>query len=70
MIKRLFFKQAYEQFQPTDYPGITTGNPPQPMSLFDLSIDPGEQHNIASEHPDVVKRLKALYDEVAKASDQ
>jgi hypothetical protein len=40
------------------------------MSLFDLSIDPGEQRNIASEHPDVVKRLKALYDEVAKASDQ
>jgi len=60
----------YEQFQPSDYPGIITGDPPQAMSLFDLSTDPGEQHNIASEQPDVVKRLKALYDELAKATDK
>ena len=30
------------------------------MSLFDLSIDPAEQHNIASEQPDVVKRFTEL----------
>ena len=55
----------YEQYQPTDYPGLRTGDAPQPMALFDLSTDPGEQHNIAAEHPDEVKRLKALYDEAA-----
>jgi len=60
----------YEQFQPSAYPGLTTGDAPQPMSLFDLSTDPGEQHNIASEQPDVVKRLKALYDEVANPSEK
>ena len=55
----------YERYQPTDYPGLRTGDAPQPMALFDLSTDPGEQHNIAAEHPDEVKRLKALYDEAA-----
>src|SRR2546428_4746644 len=56
----------YEQYQPTDYPGLRTGDAPQPMALFDLSTDPGGQHNVANEHPEVVKRLKTLYDEMAK----
>ena len=56
----------YEQYQPSDYPGLRTGDAPQPMSLFDLSADPGEQHNVADQNPDVVKRLKTSYDEVAK----
>lgn len=30
------------------------------LSLFDLKSDPGEQKNVAAEHPDVVKRLTAL----------
>ncbi len=56
----------YEQYQPSDYPGLRTGDPPQPMALFDLSTDPAEQHNIAAEHPEQVKRLKALYEQVVK----
>jgi len=60
----------YEQYQPADFPGLTTGDSPQPMSLFDLSTDPGEQHNVASEHPDIVKRLKERYDEVAGESSK
>jgi hypothetical protein len=36
------------------------------MALFDLSTDPTEQHNVAAANPDVVKRLKAQYDAVAK----
>ena len=51
----------YEQYQPTDYPGLRTGDPAKAMALFDLSTDPAEQHNVADAHPDQVKRLKALY---------
>jgi arylsulfatase A-like enzyme len=56
----------YEQYQPTDYPGARTGDAPRAMALFDLSVDPGEQHNVAEVHPDVVRRLKALYDQTAQ----
>ena len=31
--------------------------------LFDLEADPSEQRDVADSHPDVVKRLKALFDE-------
>jgi N-acetylgalactosamine-6-sulfatase len=49
----------YEQYQPSDYPGIRTGDLPRAMSLFDLENDPAEQHDVAAEHADVVARLKA-----------
>src|SRR5262249_4114004 len=29
-----------------------------PVALYDLKADPGEQHDVASEHPDVAHRLK------------
>lgn len=32
------------------------------MMLFDLEADPGEQQNIAGQHPDIVADLKAEYD--------
>ena len=56
----------YEQHQPSDYPGLRTGDAPQAMALFDLSSDPAEQHNVADANPDVVQRLKSKYDQVAK----
>jgi uncharacterized sulfatase len=56
----------YEQNSPQDYPGIRTGDAPQAMALFDLANDPSEQHNVAAEHPEVVQRLKAQYDEFRK----
>ena len=52
----------YEQYHPSNYPGLTTGDKPGPMMLFDLKADPGEQHNVASENVEVVQRLKAHYD--------
>ena len=33
------------------------------LALYDLSVDPGEAHNLAESHPDIVARLMALMDE-------
>jgi hypothetical protein len=54
----------YEQCRPAEYPGLRTGDAPRAMSLFDLENDPGEQHDVAAQHPDVVARLKARFDKV------
>jgi uncharacterized sulfatase len=56
----------YEQCHPSQYPGLETGDAPKPMMLFDLKRDPGEQHDVAAEHPEVVARLKRAYDEMLK----
>ena len=40
------------------------------MSLFDLTNDPGEQHDVAAEHPEIVARLKARYDELVASMGQ
>lgn len=53
----------FEQPHPTRYPGVLTGDARKDMMLFDLDADPSEQHDVADSHPDVVKRLKALFDE-------
>jgi len=52
----------YEQARPSAYPGATSGDGPKDMMLFDIEADPAEQHDVAGQNPDVVKRLKALYD--------
>jgi uncharacterized sulfatase len=54
----------YEQCTPRDVPGVYTGDEPKRMMLFNLDDDPAEQHDVAAQHPDVVKRLKKLFDEV------
>jgi hypothetical protein len=30
--------------------------------LFDMEADPSEQHDVAGAHPDVVQRLKSMFD--------
>jgi arylsulfatase A-like enzyme len=57
----------FEQYQPSDYPGVTTGDKPQAMALCDLIADPSEQHNVAAAQPDVVERLKAHFDAMVAA---
>jgi arylsulfatase A-like enzyme len=52
----------YEQARPSAYPGSIDGDDPKNMMLFDIEADPAEQHDVSKQHPDVVKRLKALYD--------
>jgi len=56
----------YEQAQPAEHPGLRTGDAPKPMQLFDLQSDPGEQRDVAAQHPDEVARLKAAYDAINK----
>jgi hypothetical protein len=56
----------YEQYQPSDYPGLRTGDETRASSLFDLENDPGEQHDVAGQHPEVVARLKARFDEMVR----
>ncbi len=52
----------YEQAQPSEHPGLTSGAEPAAMQLFDLKADSGEQKDVAAMHPDVVARLKKAFD--------
>ena len=54
----------YEQPGPDEYPGVRTGDLPRAMSLFDLENDPAEQHDLTTQHTDVVARLKARFDQI------
>jgi uncharacterized sulfatase len=56
----------YEQYKPTAFPGVATGDQGPPPLLFNLVSDPAEQHNVAEQHPEVVARLTKLYDEVSR----
>jgi uncharacterized sulfatase len=57
----------YEQAKPNQHPGLTSGDKPKRMMLFDLQSDPGEQHDVADQHPQVVKRLQTMFDKTAAA---
>ena len=41
---------------------VNVSNRPDAWELYDLSADPGEETDVAQEHPDVVRRLAATYD--------
>ncbi len=55
----------YEQARPSAYPGVIGGDGPRSMMLFDIEADPAEQRDVSKQNPDVVKRLKAIYDKMA-----
>ena len=52
----------YEQARPSEFPGVTTGDQFDGVALFDLEADAAEQHDLTDERPEVVKRLKSVYD--------
>ncbi|MBL9194461.1 MAG: sulfatase [Opitutaceae bacterium] len=58
----------YDQYQPHHHPGVTTGDAPAPMQLFDLLADPAEQHDVAPAQPETVARLRTLYDQFVQAA--
>ncbi|QDT96086.1 sulfatase family protein [Gimesia aquarii] len=61
----------YEQAMPNQFPGLVSGDQPASMMLFNLKDDSAEQHNVAKQNPQVVARLKKLYDEMhAQVPDQ
>ncbi len=51
----------YEQYNLDAHPGLSTGDAPAAGQLFDLQNDPGEQHDVAAQHPDIVERLQAQH---------
>ena len=52
-----------EQYSPRDFPGLTSGDESRGPALFDLASDPGEQKNVAEQHPEVVERLSKRFAE-------
>jgi uncharacterized sulfatase len=52
----------YEQANPGMYPGVEGGDAAKPMMLFDLEADPREQRDVAAANPEVVQRLRGLFD--------
>ena len=56
----------YEQAPPSQYPGVRSGDAPRPMMLFNLEADLAEQHDVAAQHPDVVERLRRMFEEMER----
>jgi arylsulfatase A-like enzyme len=54
----------HEQARPNQYPGVRTGDAAKPLMLFDLETDPSEQHDVAGAHPEVVERLKTMFERI------
>jgi N-acetylgalactosamine-6-sulfatase len=54
-----------EQYKPTDFPGLTSGDTSTGAALFDLATDPSEQKNVAAQHPEIVVRLQAQFEKMA-----
>jgi arylsulfatase A-like enzyme len=44
-------------------------NPDAPVMLFDLSKDPGEENDLAADHPELIVQLKQLMDEAHTDSE-
>ncbi|HEX4131761.1 MAG TPA: sulfatase [Pirellulales bacterium] len=53
-----------DQYHPSAYPGIVTGDGEGDWLLFDLKADPTEQKNVAAENPQVVERLRGEFDKL------
>ncbi|MGR3810551.1 sulfatase family protein [Jiulongibacter sp. NS-SX5] len=55
------FGRTYKGFLPGNdgYPGPNTENHEEPMALYDLRRDPGEEYDVQRLYPEIVKELQA-----------
>lgn len=51
------------------YKGIRFGGTKEPIELYDLMSDIGERTNIASKHPDLLKKIDSIMEEAHKDSE-
>jgi arylsulfatase A-like enzyme len=51
------------------YKGIRFGGTKEPIELYDLMTDIGESKNIASSHPELVKKINSLMEEARQGSE-
>jgi arylsulfatase len=56
------FKYAHCAVRTPRWHLVCDTNGPKEWQLFDVPADPGEQHNLAAEHPEAVAQLDAAYD--------
>jgi len=48
--------------------GVRFGGTKEPLELYDLDTDPGETHNVADDHPEIVTRITAIMEEARENS--
>jgi uncharacterized sulfatase len=58
----------FEQARPAEYPGLLTGDLSEGPALFHLRDDPGEQRNVADEHPERVREMLQLIEAMQSQS--
>ena len=67
-MRRWLWHVLPERFKKIRYGGFWGGNFNRQkkigLALFDLENDPAEQHDVAAKNPEVVKRLKAMFDKL------
>lgn len=62
--------QRSGDFEDRDQPGADDAEPSsaERVELYNLASDPGEQHDLAAQKPDVLQKLRAHYDAIARAA--
>lgn len=66
---------TWKYIEPSDKPSIEywtkmeLGNAPKPQ-LYNISIDPSEKNNVVAAHPEMVKELSALLEQVKAGKNQ
>jgi arylsulfatase len=56
------FKYAHCAVRTSRWHLVCDTNGPKEWQLFDVPADPGEQHNVAADHPETIAQFNAAYD--------
>jgi arylsulfatase A-like enzyme len=49
--------------------GVRFGGTSEPLELYDLSVDVGESHNLAADHPDIVAKIRVIMESAREGSE-